>query len=84
MDFEKFKELLREQVAFPDYYQFKFVVKTEKKDEVLKLLRDQEISEKLSKNGTYTSISSKKIFNNVEEIITVYKTVSKVEGVLSL
>ncbi len=84
MDYEKFKELLTEQVAFPDYYQFKFVVKTDKKESVLELLKDQQITEKLSKNGTYTSISSKKIFNNAEEIIAVYKVVTQVEGVLSL
>lgn len=84
MDLEKFKVLLNEQVAFPDYYQFKFVVKTERKDQVLELLEGHQISEKLSKNGKYTSISSKKIFNNAEEIIEVYTEVSKVEGVLSL
>lgn len=84
MDFDKFKELLLEQTAFPDYYQFKFVVKTEKKQEVLDLLVDHQITEKLSKNGTYTSITSKKIFDNPDQIIAVYKEVSKVEGILSL
>ena len=84
MDFDKFKLLLEEQIAFPDYYQFKFVVKTVKKEEVLKLLKDHKISEKLSKNGTYTSITSKKIVDSPEEIIEIYKIVSKVDGVLSL
>lgn len=84
MDFVKFKELLNEQMAFPDYYQFKFVVKTEKKEEVLELLTEHKVTEKLSKNGTYTSITSKKIFNNPDEIIEVYKKVTKVDGILSL
>lgn len=84
MDFEKFKELLDEQVAFPDYYEFKFIVKTDKKSQVLDLLPEHQNHEKLSKNGKYTSISSKKIFNNADEIIEVYKLVSKVEGVHSL
>lgn len=84
MDYDKFKELLLEQVAFPDYYQFKFVVKSEKKQEVLDLLKDQQVTEKLSKKGTYTSITSRKIFNNPDEIIDVYKKVTKIEGILSL
>ena len=84
MDLKKFRELLDEQMAFPDYYQFKFVVKAEKKEEVIQLLAGHQITEKLSKNGTYISVSSKKIFNNAEEIIEVYQRLSTVDGILSL
>ena len=84
MDLKKFRELLDEQIAFPDYYQFKFVVKAEKKDEVIKLLDGHQITEKESKNGTYISVSSRKIFNNAEEIIDIYKRLSTVDGILSL
>jgi putative lipoic acid-binding regulatory protein len=84
MDFNKFKTLLDEQITWPDYYSFKFVTKTEQKTKVIDLLTDHKISEKPSKNGTYTSITSRKLLQSSDEVIEVYKLVSTVEGVITL
>lgn len=84
MDFSKFKSLLDEQMSWPDYYNFKFVAKTDEKHKVINLLEEHEISEKLSKTGKYTSITSRIIVNSSDEVVEVYKTVSKVEGVITL
>ena len=84
MDLSKFKSLLDEQMAFPDYYQFKFVVKSDKKENVLELLEGYQVSEKQSKTGKYTSISARKIMNSSDEIIEVYERLSKVKGVITL
>ena len=84
MDFSKFKSLLDDQITWPDYYSFKFVVKTESKGRVLALLSDHEISEKFSKTGKYTSITSRKYLNSSDEVVDIYKKVSKVEGVITL
>jgi putative lipoic acid-binding regulatory protein len=84
MDFSKFKSLLDEQITWPDYYSFKFVAKTDEKHRVLELLEEHEVSEKESKTGKYTSITSRKILKSSDEVIEVYKTVSKVEGVITL
>lgn len=84
MDFNKFKTLLDEQITWPDYYSFKFVTKTEHKTKVIDLLTDHKISEKPSKNGTYTSITSRKLLQSSDEVIEVYKLVSTVEGVITL
>ena len=84
MDINKFKDLLNEQNDWPEYYTFKFVVKTADKANLLAVLADHKITEKLSKNGNYTSISSRMYANNADEILAIYSRVKKVEGVLSL
>lgn len=84
MDFTKFKALLDEQVEWPDHYTFKFVVKSHKKDDLVSLIDDHEIQEKISSGGKYTSITSKKIFASSDEVVAVYHKVSKIEGIVSL
>jgi hypothetical protein len=84
MDTSKFKALLDEQITWPDYYTFKFITKTEKKDQLTSYLSEHKITEKLSKNGKYTSVSSRKIMNSSDEVIEIYQTLSKVEGVITL
>lgn len=84
MDFTKFKSLLDDQMSWPDYYVFKFVTKTEDKSQLLELLTEHKISEKMSKTGKYTSVSSRKICHSSEDVIEVYQSVSKVEGVITL
>lgn len=84
MEFEKFKQLLDEQLSWPDYYTFKFITKTDAKHQVINILEDHQIMERPSKNGKYTSISSRKIFNSADEIVEVYQSVGKIEGVINL
>ncbi len=84
MDLTKFKSLLDDQYTWPDYYTFKFVTKTDGKSMVMKLMNGFETTERLSKNGKFTSITSRKIMNSSDEILAVYNEVSKIEGVISL
>lgn len=84
MDFSKFQSLLDEQISFPDYYQFKFVIKEEEKQPLLDLLAGHKIEQKHSKNGNYVSISSRKLFQNSDEIVAVYREVSKIKGIITL
>ncbi len=84
MDVNKFRSLLNDQINWPDHYTFKFVTKTESKDKLIEVLSGHQCSEKLSRNGKYTSVTSRKILNSADEVIEVYQKVSKVEGVISL
>ncbi len=84
MDITKFKGLLDEQNTWPNNYTFKFVTKTEVKTQLTTLLSDHQITEKLSRNGKYTSVTSRKIFNSADEVIEVYNRISEVEGVIPL
>lgn len=81
---DKFRKLLDEQMTWPGAYTFKFITKTEKKDELISLLFEHEVKEKLSKNGKYTSVTSRIILNSSDEVVNIYQRVSKVEGVITL
>ena len=83
MDTNKFKEL-DDQLTWPNNYSFKFITKTVRKNQLIELLSDHKIEEKLSKNGKYTSVTSRKILNCSDEVIEVYKKVGQVEGVITL
>lgn len=84
MDLTKFKSLLDEQVSWPDYYTYKFIVKADNKSQVTTLLEEHEITEKLSKNGKYISITSKKLMKSSDDVVAVYHKLSTIEGVITL
>jgi putative lipoic acid-binding regulatory protein len=43
-----------------------------------------DIDERASAGGKYISVSAKKVFNNSDEIIKIYKSVSVIKGIISL
>lgn len=86
MDFTKFKVLLDEQMNWPDFYSFKFVIKTINKSNLLELFDDanHHITERPSKNGNYTSVTCRKLVHSSDDVVAVYHQVSKIEGIITL
>lgn len=84
MDNEKFIALLDESYQWPDYYEFKFIVKTDDKAQVLAKLIGCTIHETPSKQGHYTSVSARKLIKNTQEVIEIYESMSTIKGVISL
>lgn len=84
MSHEKFKDLLDQTYQWPDFYEFKFIVKLDDKPLVLKNLEGFTVSETPSKNGNYISISARKLVNNTQEVIEVYELMGSIKGVISL
>ena len=84
MDLAKFKALLDEQNTWPEYYTFKFVVKTGKKDQVLVHLAGHKIDVKESSGGKYTAITSRALMSSSEDVVAVYEKMKTVEGIMSL
>lgn len=84
MDNQKFKDLLETNYQWPDYYDFKFIIKTEDKHLILEKLQNCQVHETPSKQGSYTSISVRKLIHHTEEIIEMYEMMSKIKGVISL
>jgi putative lipoic acid-binding regulatory protein len=84
MDMTKFKTLLDEQMNWPEYYTFKFVVKAEHKDHALDLLVEHTVQERDSKTGKFTSITSRKLVHSSQDVVAVYTMMKKVEGIMSL
>lgn len=84
MSHEKFRELLDQSYQWPDYYEFKFIMKTDDKHHVSTLLIDYTITEVTSGKGNYTSITARKLIKSTDEVIEIYEIISKIKGVISL
>lgn len=80
----KLRLVLDETVEFPSEYLFKFIVPKGEVHHVLALLDGMEIDERSSSNGNYISVSAKKIFHSSEDIISIYRKVSTIKGLLAL
>lgn len=81
---EKFRELLDQSYQWPDFYTFKFIVKTENRDQVVALLDGHEVQFKVSEKGNYISITSRLYVKSTDEVLKVYEAMSLVPGVMSL
>jgi hypothetical protein len=82
--FQKFRELLDESYQWPDYYEFKFIVKIDDKDQVLNKLSGYTIVETPSKKGNYIAISARKLMKSTQEVLDVYDVMSTIKGIISL
>ncbi len=79
-----FREKLDTHYAWPALYTFKFIVPTGKEEEVKNLFPNHTSSEKLSKNGKYTSITINMMMPTSDAVIEVYQAASTIEGILAL
>lgn len=80
----KLKLVMDATVTFPTEYLFKFIVPASEVQQIILVLHGMDIDERASANGKYISVSGKKIFNNSDEIIFVYKRASLIKGIISL
>ncbi len=81
---QKFRELLEESYQWPDYYEFKFIVKIAEKNQVLDKLAGFTITETPSKQGNYISVNARKLMKSTQEVLDVYELMSTVKGIISL
>lgn len=81
---QKFRELLDESYQWPDYYEFKFIVKIENKNDVIDKLPGYQIVETPSKKGNYIAIGARKLMKSTQEVLDVYEAMSTVKGIISL
>ncbi len=88
-DFYKNLKLnLEKTTTFPSEYMYKFIIPTNNdKFAVIENIFNNLgaiINSKKSKNGKYTSLTIMVKMNSVDDIISKYKEVAKIEGVISL
>lgn len=81
---QQFRDLLDQSYQWPDYYEFKFIVKIDDKQLILEKLQGFTILETPSKKGNYISISARKLMKSTQEVVEVYTLMSTIKGVISL
>ena len=81
------KELLDKQHNWPESFLFKFIFKsnTDAEDKLKDIFNNEaEIKVKQSKKENYKSISATILAKSSDEVLSVYKKASEIEGVISL
>ena len=79
-----FRSKLDEHYAWPALYIYKFIVPTGQEELVKKLIPFHPVTEKLSRNGKYTSITINVMMQSSEAVIDVYRKASEIEGIVAL
>jgi uncharacterized protein len=79
---EKFRALLDENYNWPDYYEFKFIVRMSDKDGIVANLQGFSILETPSKKGNYVSISARKLMKSTQEVLDVYQLMGTLKGIM--
>jgi len=79
-----FREKLEEHYAWPSLYIFKFIVPTGQEDLVKKLFPFHAATEKLSKQGNYTSVTIQAMMQSSDAVIEMYVKASEIEGIVAL
>ena len=82
------KEKLEATHDFPQDYLFKFIITNEesKQTEIYRVFDDVKytLSTKDSKNGKYTSLTMNAFVLDADQVISIYKEVGKISGVMML
>ncbi len=85
-NFNNLKAMLEEEKDWPLEYLFKFILKSGRKDDLLKIRgffkTNVHLSFRESSKGNYQSVSIKAMMENPDEIITVYEKASEIEGLM--
>lgn len=84
MDTEKFKALLNEKYQWPCDYTFKFIVSSNKEEDLSTLFQDDSIMKKNSSTGKYISFTITKEMSSSDDVVKVYQRVGSIEGIVSL
>ena len=79
-----FRQKLDQQYYWPTLYMFKFIVPRGKEQEIKKLFPKNDILEKLSTKGNYSSLTIKMMLNSSEDVIRIYTEADQVEGLIAL
>jgi uncharacterized protein len=79
-----FRDKLDQHYAWPSLYMFKFIVPTGKETAVKNLFPLHNTTEKLSKQGNYTSITIQMMMPSSDAVIAIYEQASAIEGLIAL
>ena len=82
--FDRFSEKLDQHYAWPALYMFKFIVPTGREGDLKKLFPQHTSTEKMSKQGKYTSITIQMMMPSSDAVIAIYQQASTIEGLIAL
>ncbi len=81
---DRFQQLLDEGVEWPSEYIFKFIVPKKSLSEVEELFHRFPIKVRESSKGNYASVTAAIEMHSSDEVIAVYTSAAKIEGIILL
>ena len=87
--YTRFKKELEENVKWPSLYMYKFILKSNKENDIIELTNkfsdlSPDIITKTSTKGKFTSITIKANMNSADEVIKRYKNIAHLKEVMAL
>lgn len=82
--YQAFREKLDLEHKWPGLYIFKFIVPSEKEDEIYNILPEKYWTKRHSRSGAYTSFTAKVNMNSSDDVIEIYKLAHEIEGLIAL
>jgi putative lipoic acid-binding regulatory protein len=79
-----FREKLDQHYSWPSLYMFKFIIPTGRENEIKNLFPNHSVSEKLSREGKYTSVTIQMMMQSSDAVINIYVKASQIEGIVAL
>ena len=80
----RFQQLLDEGADWPNEYVFKFIVPRGSLSNVEELFHKVPISVRESRKGNYVSVTASIEVHSSDEVIAMYTSASKIEGIILL
>lgn len=83
-DYTEFREKLESSYSWPALYMFKFIVSSDKEEEITNLFPKNEVKLKSSKTGKYISLTAEIMIGTADQVIVIYKKAHTIEGLIAL
>lgn len=83
-DYTEFREKLESSYSWPALYMFKFIVSSDKEEEITNLFPKNEVKFKSSKTGKYISLTAEIMIGTADQVIVIYKKAHTIEGLIAL
>ena len=81
---ERFQNLLDDQMEWPSVYVFKFIAPQAGLDELRAIFGEHPVRVRASRRGNYISVTAHIEMHSSYEVIALYKAAAVVEGVILL
>jgi hypothetical protein len=81
---DRFQDLLDDQIDFPSEYLFKFIVPVSNLEDLKGIFGHYPVEVRESSKGNYVSVTARMEVHSSDEVIALYSAAAEIEDVISL
>lgn len=83
-EYTEFRKKLERSHSWPALYIFKFIVSSDKEEELTNLFPKNKVKMKSSKTGKYISLTAEIMIGSSDQVVAIYKKAHIIEGLIAL